>query len=367
MSYYNKCFEVSPSFLKGQIKTFNPFERIFKNFLFNEIISDEAVEYSKENYDEMVENYYIYKSQFKKYGMTFNVNEEYEYEKKIRYFSKIFFLPENYSTYNENKILYKGKDYYLIDTYEIDKTYHEKDNKVYFELGNFLSKKFELQIITSKDQYQQNIKPGESDLLYIDTKKIGKRSKSLYNELSKREIINYKRIMEIPFLFVYKKFAEKYPPTESDTIDFDSFNDYWNKLVENAFPYSTDKQDFITMLNIMYEDQYLSNFKEKNNEPDKGYLDVEDVENYEKNQEEKKKEFCFFDLFKIRKSLKENLMYEEYYFIETQKVIYELCEREKDSYRSYIVYDPVNNFCSSFYLFEDILDNYIYGLKKEKK
>ena len=62
MRDYKKCFEVSPSFLKGQIKTFNPFERIFKNFLFNEIINPfpDKVQYKKENYHKMVENYYIY-------------------------------------------------------------------------------------------------------------------------------------------------------------------------------------------------------------------------------------------------------------------------------------------------------------------
>ena len=56
-------------------------------------------------------------------------------------------------------------------------------------------------------------------------------------------------------------------------------------------------------------------------------------------------------------------MEEEYFFIERKEVIYEICDREKDSYRRYIIYDPVNNFCS-FYTFEDIFDNYIYGLKK---
>ena len=114
---YDNCFEVSPSFLKGQIKTFNPFERIFKNFLFNEINQSPDKVYSKENYDKMVENYYIYKNQFKKYGLTFDVNEEYgENGKKRSYLSKIFFLPEKYRTeFNKNdKVLYKGKDYYII-------------------------------------------------------------------------------------------------------------------------------------------------------------------------------------------------------------------------------------------------------------
>ena len=137
MQVYKKCFEVLPSFLKGQRKTFNPFERIFKNFIYNEWndLSSDSVKFSKENFDKMVENYYIYKKQFKKYGLTFNVNEE--YEEKGSYLSKIFFISENYERKNNNdeiKILYKGKDYYLIYNFCIDKTYKEKDNKAYFDL-----------------------------------------------------------------------------------------------------------------------------------------------------------------------------------------------------------------------------------------
>ena len=381
MRDYKKCFEVSPSFLKGKIKTFNPFERIFKNFLFNELINPfpDKVKYNKENYDKMVENYYIYKNQFKKYGLTFNVNEEYgENGGKRSYLSKIFFLPEKYRreyTINENKILYKGKDYYLIYTFYIDENYKEKDNKVYFELFFYddydSHKKFELKIITLDEQYQQNIKPGESDLLYIDTKKIGKRFKSLYKELTKRELINYRRIMEIPYLFDFTKCARKDPEPKPDLINYDTFRDYWYKLLENAPLYSTDKYDFITMLNIMYEDQYLSYFKEEDySEEDdyimtdeeylkeygsKGDIDVKDVENLKKEEED----FCNGSFFK------KNLMSEEYPFIERKKVIYELCERnERSFYRRYLIYDPINNFFR-FYQLRDDFDN-IYGLKKIK-
>ena len=384
MEVYEKCFEVSPSFLKGQIKTFNPFERIFKNFLFKEIInpSPDKVQYNKENYDKMVENYYIYKNQFKKYGLTFNVNEECNGNgEKKSYLSKIFFIPEKYrKKYNINdyKILYKEKDYYLVYSFSIDETYKEKDNKAYFELDFYNPKKFELQIITLDEQYQQNIKPGESDLLYIDTEKLGKRFKSLYKELTKRELINYRRIMEIPYLFDFTKFAMKDPEPKPDLDNFDTFRDYWQKLLENAPLYYTDKYDFITMLNIMYEDQYLSKFKEKNyySEEDdyimtdeeyleeydsKGDLDVKDVENLKKEKEED----FFRGIFRKVRSFKESLMEEEYYFIERKKVIYEICEREKDLYRRYLIYDPVNNFCS-FYTFQNIFDNYIYGLKKDQ-
>ena len=196
--------------------------------------------------------------------------------------------------------MYKGKDCYLIYTYYIDKTYKEKDNKVYFELVFFSNyynpKKFELQIITLDEQYQQNIKPGGSDLLYFDTEKIAKRFKSLHKELTKRELINYRRIKEIPHLFNFTKSMLKDPEPKPDLNDYDAFNEYWNKLLENATFNSTDKYDFITMLNIMYEDQYLSHFKEEYNYSEhddyemtedeylkefgsKGDLNAEDVEN----------------------------------------------------------------------------------------
>ena len=376
MANYKNCFEVSPSFLKGQIKTFNPFERIFKNFLFSEVINlfPDEVKYNEENYDKMVENYYIYKNQFKKYGLTFNVNEEYgENGEKKSYLSKIFFLPENYReeyTIKEGKIFYKGKDYYLIYTYYIDKTYKEKDNKAYFEIDFFYySKKFELQIITLEEQYQQNIKPGGSDLLYFDTEKIGKKFKSLQKELTKRELINYRRIKEIPLLFNFTKSMLKDPEPKPDLNDYDAFNDYWNKLLENVPLKSTDKYDFITMLNIMYEDQYLTHFKEEYNYSEhddykmteeeylkefgsKGDLNAEDVENLKREQN--------YEISVVEdNSLKEIFMSEEYPFIERKKVIYELCDREaKCFYRRYLIYDPLNNFCS-FYPSKDIFDKYI--------
>ena len=376
MEVNKKCFEVSPSFLKGQIKTFNPFERILKNFLFSEVINPlpDKVKYNEENYDKMVENYYIYKNQFKKYGLTFNVNEEYGANgEEISYLSKIFFLPEKYEKEyisNETKILYKGKDYYLIYSFSIGDTYEEKDNKAYFELvffNNYSPKKFELQIISLDEQYQQNIKPGDSDLLYFDTKKLGKSFKSLTKELTKRELINYRRIKEIPFLFDFYKFDRKDPEPKPDLNNYVNFYSYWHKLLKNAPLKSTDKNDFIIMLNIMYEDQYLSHFKKESYSEEndykmiddeygnKGDLDVKDFENLKK-QDYK---------YSIENLFKSYLMSEEYPFIQRKKVIYEICEREKNLYRRYLIYDPVNNFCS-FYTFEDIFDNYIYGLKKDQ-
>ena len=183
--------------------------------------------------------------------------------------------------------------------------------------------------------------------------------------------------MEIPFLLDFNKCAMKDSGPKPDLVNFVIFRDYWRKLLENVPLYSTDKYDFIAMLNIMYEDQYLSKFKEKDNyseEDDytmtdeeygnKGDLDVKDVENLEKEEKEKEEEEDFLTgSFLNVSSFKQNLMEEEYPFIERKKVIYEICERKKDIRRRYLIYDPVNNFCS-FFTFEDIFDTYIYGLKK---
>ena len=416
-----KCFEVSPSFLKGQIKTFNPFERIFKNFLFGE------KNYNEEYYDKMVENYYIYKNQFKKYGLTFNVKKE--CGEKYSYLNKIFFINEKYNEKEvefevngekkirlqihnfinlQERVEYKGKEYFLISDFIFDDNYEEKDNKVYFEIDyNFIDEKdiidnydseddekivtdydntnkFELEIITLKQQYQQNIKPGDDDFLYLERKKLGKSFESIYKELSERELINYRRIMEIPFLFDFEKFMLKDTELKPNLNNFDNFRKYWDKLVKKAPLKSVDKKDFITMLNIMYEDQYLDNFKEKNNYSEindylklhngnKGEIDVKDVKNFENiKRERNRKKFedlglNIKDLENIdfgfgRGNLKEGLMEKEYPFIERKNVIYKLCGRERYSYREYLIYDPVNNFCS-FYPNEENLDNYIYGKK----
>ena len=179
--------------------------------------------------------------------------------------------------------------------------------------------------------------------------------------------------MEIPFLFDFDKSALKDSEPKPDLNDYDSFKKYWNKLLKNAPLKSTDKNDFITMLNIIYEDQYLSHFKEEYNysESDeyvmtddeylkeygcKGDLDVKDVKNLEKQK------YVSFSI----ENLKEGLMSKEYPFIERKKVSYELCGREKRYfYGRYLIFDPVNNFCS-FYPLNNIFDNYIYGLKKDQ-
>ena len=76
--------------------------------------------------------------------------------------------------------------------------------------------------------------------------------------------------MEIPFLFDIRKNLKD----ESFFISFSKIEEIKN------FPlYFTDKYDFIAMLNIMYEDKYLSYFKSETNGdyPEEIDLDAKDV------------------------------------------------------------------------------------------
>ena len=122
--YFLNCYEINPIFLKGQLRVVNPFERIFKDFLeFLYFLDREEI------YNKLVKNYYIYKNQFKRYGLTFPIKDENENEFLP---SKIFFLPKiTYLKFKDfkdikNKFSYKGKDYFLLYYYHINDTYQEK-------------------------------------------------------------------------------------------------------------------------------------------------------------------------------------------------------------------------------------------------
>ena len=246
------------------------------------------------------------------------------------------------------------------------------------------------------EQYQQNIKPKEDDLLYIDAIKLCEKFKSLQRELTERELINYKRIKEIPFLFDYVKNLEvddKHP--DSYFYDYNSFKKFKENTLKNAPLCSTDKYDFMAMLNIMYEDQYLSYFKEENYLEHKHYemgddkylekfghngdldvKDIKDIEEFGRNGDLVVKDFkgigelglnvdldflSFVNCFK-KISIKENLMTEEYPFIKRLSVIYELCDRDKhDFYRRFIIFDPINK---NFFLIDGNygVDEYFFAL-----
>ena len=295
--YFLNCHEINPNFLKGQLRVVNPFERIFKDFLYFLYFLDREEIHNKEIYNKLVKNYYIYKNQFKRYGLTFPIKDGNENENEDEFLpSKIFFLPKiTYLKFKdfkdiENKFSYKGNDYFLLYYYHINDTYQEKDNKASFEL-NFcyiilnncrekvydIIKKFNIQLISLHEQYQQNIKPSNDDLLYIDAIKLCKSFKSLKKELTERELINYKRIKDIPFLFDFNKFLKYYKDRDSDLDlnDFGSFSKLYQKTLKNAPLFSVDKEDFILMLNIMYEDQYLSYFKQKGKYSERNYYEMD--------------------------------------------------------------------------------------------
>ena len=183
-------------------------------------------------------------------------------------------------------------------------------------------------------------------------------------------------------------------------------------IIEKAPFFSLDKEDFIIMLNIMYEDQYLTYFKQKynykerdyykmgdeeylNKNGDNGYLDVKDVKVLEQfientnfeieksgsdsdsdsdSEDEIIKEYYknrnprynLNLIYKIKYltykrfvSLKENLMSERYPFIERSNVIYEISKQYSSSYlnilfyRKFVLFDPINKNYFIPYYYDD--------------
>ena len=119
------------------------------------------------------------------------------------------FLPD-YLFQNTFKFSYKGKDYFLLNFFYYNCFYEEEDNKIYFEIFKkenfhkiYLKKiYFNLEKITQL--YHKHKKLTNKDLLYIDSFKLYEKFKSQKGELTEREVINYERIMEIPFYLILK-------------------------------------------------------------------------------------------------------------------------------------------------------------------
>ena len=95
-----KCYEISPSLLKNQVRFINPFERVLKEFSnwCNKNIAFKNLIFTKEYYEKLVKHY-IYKNQFKKFGTTFAIDEDdFYFEEEYRnghsmnvtYFKKLF-------------------------------------------------------------------------------------------------------------------------------------------------------------------------------------------------------------------------------------------------------------------------------------
>ena len=127
--YSSDCYEISPGLLKDKIQILNPLERILQDFL---DFYDERGKYNVENYNKFVRKYYIYKNQFKKYGLTFKiVDGDQEYKKIL---SKLFFFPKNIyldiEDFEDIKevISLKGKDYKVFNL-SYNANYKEEDDK----------------------------------------------------------------------------------------------------------------------------------------------------------------------------------------------------------------------------------------------
>ena len=89
-----KCYEVDPfSFsdqFKSTLKIINPFQRIHKeiNDLFLNLRAVDEIYrkdyenelFNSEKFEKLVEDYYDYKIQYKKYGLTFYIEEKKENE-----------------------------------------------------------------------------------------------------------------------------------------------------------------------------------------------------------------------------------------------------------------------------------------------
>ena len=215
--YFFNCYEIDPIVLKGQLQVVNPFQRIFKDFLKIERINNFEIEvFNKENYDKLIRHYYIYKNQFKRYGLTFFISEKTnddeddddEEEENLFFSNKLVFLPKmiflpDYFFENKFKFSYKGKDYFLLNNFF--ERYQEKDNKDFFLILYVYRKKIYFNLKNLTQLNHQHKKLSNKDLLYIDSSKLYKKFKSLKEELSEREMINYERIREIPFLLNYEK------------------------------------------------------------------------------------------------------------------------------------------------------------------
>ena len=88
-----------------------------------------------------------------------------------------------------------------------------------------------------------------------------------FNELTKREKINYERIREIPFLMKKKyltilnrrDWVNHQHNNNSNFID--DMKRMYYESIKNSPIESYDRNDFFKMLNIMYEDTYLDEFE----------------------------------------------------------------------------------------------------------
>ena len=339
----DECYEVDPFTFSDQFKSkltiINPFQRIHKeiNELFLELKAVDEIKrkdfekeiFNGEKFEKMVKDYYDYKIQYKKYGVTFYIIEE---DKKS--------LENNYVLVGNDRELFVNKSYSndLSDFLNFDR----------YELSFDMScKKYDL-VTLEKQKMISDFQLGKKVIKYIDPERLYKIKRTKETLLSLREIINLNRIKEIPYLFKYENFK-----SNDDDEEYDYYRDL-KQSIEDSPETSYNKKDFIKMLNIMYEDQYLDDF----NHPFYSYQECYDY--YQKDYKEKYlEEFTeirsdfkdyggdedYYDMIGgDYSSLKDYKMSSRFGYIETKNVVYGLEDWEDiNSYRRIIIFDPINN------------------------
>ena len=255
---------------------------------------------------------------------------------------------------------------------------HSKDLSDFFNFERFeflTCRKYKYNFVTLEQQKMiPDFQLGKKVIKYIDPERLYKIKRTKETLLSMREIINLNRIREIPFLFKRENFkireGEKY--------------DYYEDLkqsIEDSPETSYNKKDFIKMLNIMYEDQYLDDFKniyydyqecydyykkdykekylEKFLERREDFKDYEPYDSYNPND-------IYFNMFKKDfLSLKHYKMSSRFDYIRTKNVVYGLEDWEDiNSYRRIIIFDPINN--NYIVAIDDKIDN-LYCIRNIKK
>ena len=187
-----------------------------------------------------------------------------------------------------------------------------------------------------------NYQLGEKDIKYIDPERLFKTKRTEETLLSTREIINLNRIKEIPYLFKYENF-------KSNDEKYDFFEDL-KQSIEDSPETSYNEKDFIKMLNIMYEDQYLVDFTYKFYDYEESYDFYENdyktkyLEEYLDRDDSYDNHFYFNMFEKDFLSLKHYKMSSRFNYIETKNVVYVLEDWEDiNSCRSIIIFDPIND------------------------
>ena len=182
--YFKKCYEIDPIVLKGQLPVITPFQRILRGFPYYPKLSLS----NKKTYDRMVKEYYIYKNQYKKYGLTFPISYNDYQQEKIIFLSQKSILTEKLLTPEFKIFKYKDNDYFLLNDCFPNYSFEEIVNKAYFKIGEYnlfgiYNKKFDenitkinIEFITLNDCH---IQPKEDDLIYIDAFKLCKIEKPL--------------------------------------------------------------------------------------------------------------------------------------------------------------------------------------------